>query len=142
MNESCERNGNHDYLERYALVYDYQERDAPMHAEYASIIEQFLYCQFDDITSIGFDNAVEEVTQAIRAYSQHPGLHISGHIAHHRLADLYLVHSLFHALHRQALAVDAQGSYAVGQRPEMPCNYDYLSKRQLQHLWANLLGVS
>lgn len=109
---------------------------------YASIIEQLLHCQFDDITSVGFENAVEEVTQAIRIYSQHPGLGTPGHIAHHRLADLYLVHSLFYALHQQALLVDAQGPYDMDERPEMPRNYEYLSKRQLHHLWANLLGVA
>jgi hypothetical protein len=128
--------------ERYRRVAASQASSDPLYSEYAGMIQQLLYCQFDDIRNVGYPGAVQELSEAINAYLQHPGLHIPGHLAHHRLADLYMLHSLFHSLHRQAIASEARGPYPRGQEPEMPNNYDYLSKRQLKQLWANLLGVA
>ncbi len=130
------------YTERYDRVYESQFEGDPLHEAYASIMVQFFCCQFDDITLVGYDNAVAELDEAVNAYLQHPGLLIPGHIAHHRLADLSMLYSVFQALHRAALAFHTAGAHLITKDSEMPRNYDYMSKRQLQHMWANLLGVS
>ncbi|GAB3637277.1 hypothetical protein GCM10027422_28670 [Hymenobacter arcticus] len=130
-----------DYTKRYDQVYESQLQGDPLHEAYAAIMLQFFCCQFDDITLVGYGNAVEELTETVNAYLQHPGLLTPGHIAHHRLADLYMLYSLFQALHRASLAFHAKGIYPPRKESEMPCNYDYMSERQLQYMWANLLGV-
>jgi hypothetical protein len=129
-------------IECYKRVQDSQSKSDPFHEAYESIIAQFFCCQFDNITLIGYEEVVKELSEAVQSYLQHPGLLISGHIAHHRLADLYMLYSLFQALHREALVFNAKRLYLSGDRSEMPRNYAYMSARQLQHMWANLLGVA
>ncbi|RZJ93870.1 MAG: hypothetical protein EOO60_04265 [Hymenobacter sp.] len=141
LNEHYQEDGSEEYMNRYERVRDYQERGDALYADYAAIVEGLLCCQYDGITSTSYNEGLKQVERTFLSYFQHPGLCTPGHIAHQRLADLQFVHVLLQSLQKQAAAIEAKTLYAPGVKPKRPLHYDFLSKRQLQHLWANLLGV-
>lgn len=126
-----------DYNDQYEKVRSIQDNTDSLHHEYANIMESFLVCAYDGFPLADYDMLLADVTQAAHHYSQHPGVLIPGHLAAHRLTDLHLVYHIVQAVGKRA----QMGEDVSGKRLETYHYYQYLSERQLKHIWANLLGI-
>ena len=127
-----------DYNDQYEEVRRAQDDTDALHHEYANIMESFLVGLYDDFALADYDMFLTDVTQAAHNYSQHPGVLIPGHLANHRLTDLHLLCYIVQAVGKR---VQMEGDVS-GKRLETYHYYQYLSERQLKHIWANLLGIA
>ncbi|MVN75185.1 hypothetical protein GO988_02495 [Hymenobacter sp. HMF4947] len=111
-------------------------------------MEYFLLGEYDSLNSEHdkanaeeFDYQLQEVGKFKKRYLDHPGLSFPGHLAQHRLSDLGLVYRYMWEIRERKESLIAAYMPTNNEQSHLLNKYNHLSKRQLKHLWANLLGV-